>query len=309
MTAFSDLALSTMWNWPRAQSGEEMIGSIAEMGFQKVELNYQVRRDFLPAIEREIAQNRIQAGSIHSVFPKVDDERFNTDSVLLGYQDEDLRREAIKRCKESIDWAHRFSAKAVVFHPTEVPLDPMDFDRPLKHLIRENRRDTDEYRALFNRLLSSRQAAPYMAALKRSLDELCEYVRLRGYDIFLGMENRSMCHQIPIFSEFEAIMADFAGSPVKLWLDTGHAIMMTEIGLQGQALPSALVEHVIGVHIHDALNGRDHFPPGMIGESVLDAYLPVIKKAQVKVLELSSRFSADEVVKGAAFLLKKLNSL
>ena len=103
MIAMGDLALSTMWNYPTAKSGREMIKAIADMGFSKVELNYQVREEFLPEIEQMLDSGSMRAVSLHNVFPKVYDRRFDTDSMLLGYLDEDLRRQSIAYSKRTID--------------------------------------------------------------------------------------------------------------------------------------------------------------------------------------------------------------
>jgi len=302
MIRAEDLALSTMWNYPTARSGEEMVDTILQAGFTKVELNYQVKPAFYPAILAAVKAGRIEAVSVHNVFPKTDDARFGTDSMLLGYQDEDLRRMSVELTKRTLDHAAELGAKAVVVHPTEVPLSPEDFDIPLKKLIRRGRKNTPEYRALFAELLARRNAAPYLDALRRSLEELSEYVLTRGYPVCLGMENRSMCHQIPVFSEFETILRDFQGSAVRIWLDTGHAIMMEEIGLQHMPLPKPVTDAIVGMHIHDAALGRDHFPPGSLPGMPLRPYLPLIEQSPVMVLEISSRCSARQAAQGARWL-------
>ena len=35
----ADLAISTMWNFRKAHSGEELIDQLTELGFSRVELN------------------------------------------------------------------------------------------------------------------------------------------------------------------------------------------------------------------------------------------------------------------------------
>jgi len=302
MIKTEDLALSTMWNYPTARSGEEMVDTILQAGFTRVELNYQVKPAFYPAILAAVRAGRIQAVSVHNVFPKTDDSRFDTDSMLLGYQDETLRRMAVELTKRTLDHAAELGAKAVVVHPTEVPLSPDAFDHPLKKLIRKGRRSTPEYHVLLQRLLEQRKAGPYLDALRRSLDELCEYIVSQGYAVYLGMENRSMCHQIPIFSEFETILHGFEGSAVRVWLDTGHAIMMEEIGLQQMPPPKTVTDAIIGMHIHDAALGRDYYPPGSLPGMPLKPFLPLIERAPVKVLEISSRCSASQAAQGAQWL-------
>ena len=293
-----DLAISTMWNFRRATSGEELLDQLLELGFRQVELNYQVRAEWLPDIERYVRQGLVRISSVHNVFPKTLDPRFDTDSVLLGYEDEALRRQAVELSKGSIDWAVKLGAGAVVFHPTEVPLDPQRFDVPLKRLVVARQRDTEEYRALCAEMLAARQASPYLARMMRSLEELADYVTKRELPVKLGMENRAMCHQAPLFSEWEMIVDRFGGGPVGVWLDTGHAIMIMEMGLQALPLPEKVAENMVGMHIHDAVDALDHYAPCTLPGEVLEPFRGYIVKSPIKVLELSGRLSAEEIITG-----------
>lgn len=294
----ADLAMSTMWNFRKAGSGEELLDQLLALGFQRVELNYQVRPEWLPGIERYVREGRMAVSSVHNVFPKTFDERFNTDSVLLGYEDESLRRQAVELSKISIDWAVRLGAGAVVFHPTEVPLDPQRFDVPLKKLIAAHRTDSEAYRALRAEMIAARQAAPYLSQMMRSIEELADYVTNNNLPVRLGMENRAMCHQVPVFSEFELIVDRFAGGPVGIWLDTGHAIMMMEMGLQALPLPEKVARNIVGMHIHDAADALDHYAPCTLPGDVLAPFRAYIAQSPIKVLELSGRLSAEEILLG-----------
>ena len=294
----ADLAISTMWNFRKAHSGEELIDQLTELGFSRVELNYQVRTEWLSGIRRRIGEGAIQIASVHNVFPKTLDEKFNTDSVMLGYEDESLRQQAVELAKGSVEWACVLGAGAVVFHPTEVPLAPHEFDVPLKKLIAAHQQDTDEYRALHARMLAARQAQPYLDRMLKSIDELANYVTKFNLPVKLGMENRAMCQQCPIFSEFDMIADRFAGSPVGIWLDTGHAIMMAEMGLQQLPLSKKAAAMIVGMHIHDAVDALDHYAPCTLPDDVLAPYREYIVNAPIKVLELSGRLSAEEIITG-----------
>jgi sugar phosphate isomerase/epimerase len=227
-----DLAISTMWNYRKANSGKELIDQLKALGFSRVELNYQVKKEWLSDIESYVQNGEIAISSVHNVFPKVNDERFGTDSVLLGYEDESLRKQAVEYACRSVDWAVRLGAGAVVFHPTEVPLSPNDFDVPLKNLIKAHKTDSEEYKLLQKEMLNQRKAEPFLQRTMKSIGEIADYVVKNGFSVRLGMENRAMCHQAPIYSEFDMIMEAFEGGPVGIWLDTGHGIMMEEMGLQ-----------------------------------------------------------------------------
>ncbi len=306
MLSIDDLAMSTMWNFKKARSGDELLDQLAALGFHRVELNYHVKEEWLPAIERRIGRD-FSVSSVHNVFPETDDKRFDTDSVLLGYLDEDLRRKAVEYAKQSMRWAVRLGAGAVVVHPTEVPLPPALFDVPLKALVKEGKTDTEEYKALYQALLDQRKVQPYIDALMKSLDELAEFAARQAPGVYFGMENRAMCHQIPIFGEFERIVERFHGSAIKIWFDTGHAIMMQEIGLQRMPLPDAVRREIIGVHIHDAARALDHYAPCTLDGDVLAPYMEIIRGARIKVLELSGRLSAETITSGTERFIEKYN--
>ena len=294
----ADLAISTMWNFRKAHSGEELIDQLRELGFSRVELNYQVRTEWLSGIRRRINEGAIKVSSVHNVFPKTLDKQFDTDSVMLGYEDESLRQQAVELAKGSIEWACVLGAGAVVFHPTEVPLDPQEFDVPLKKMIAARQQDTEEYRTLHARMLAARQAQPYIDRMMKSIDELANYVVRYDLPVKLGMENRAMCHQCPIYSEFDMIADRFAGGPVGIWLDTGHAIMMEEMGLQQLPFSAKAAGMIVGMHIHDAVDALDHYAPCTLDGDVLAPYREYIVNSPIKVLELSGRLSAEEIVTG-----------
>ncbi len=301
----SDLAISTMWNFRRAHSGEELIDQLTELGFSRVELNYQVRAEWLSGIRRRISEGAIRVSSVHNVFPKTLDKQFDTDSVMLGYEDESLRQQAVELAKGSVEWACVLGAGAVVFHPTEVPLNPAGYDVPLKKLIAAHQTDTAEYRALQQQMFAARKAQPYLERMMKSIDELANYVVKYDLPVKLGMENRAMCHQAPIFSEFDLIADRFSGSPVGIWLDTGHGIMMEEMGLQQLPLSEKAAKMLVGMHIHDAADALDHYAPCTLPGNVLEPYREYIVSSPIKVLELSGRLSAEEIVTGTDRFVKE----
>lgn len=301
----ADLAFSTMWNFRKARTGAELMDQILALGFRKTELNYRVKAEWLPDIERYIREGVITAVSVHNVFPSTSDERFGTDSVLLGYEDETLRGQAVELGKKSIDWACRLGAKAVVFHPTEVPLDPDRYDVPLKKLVAAHRTDSEKYLSLNREMKEARLASPYISQMMKSIEELAEYVTKNALPVKLGMENRAMCHQIPVFSEFELIAERFEGGPAGIWLDTGHAIMMQELGLQQMPLSPRVMNSLVGMHIHDAKDGLDHYAPCTLEGDVLAPFRECIEKTPIRVLELSGRLSAGEILTGTEAFVKR----
>ena len=132
----------------------------------------------------------------------------------------------------------------------------------------------------------------------KSIDELANYVVQHDLPVKLGMENRAMCHQCPTYPEMEMIAERFHGGPVGLWLDTGHGIMMEEMGLQQLPLSSRAAGMIVGMHIHDAVDALDHYAPCTLPGDVLAPFRDYIVNSPIKVLELSGRLSAEEIITG-----------
>ena len=192
-----------------------------------------------------------------------------------------------------------------MFHPTEVPLPPEKYDIPLKKLIAAHRKDSEEYRTLRAALIRERRAQPFLSRTLKSIEELCGYVINNGLPVKLGMENRAMAHQVPVFSEFDVIAERFDGSPAGIWLDTGHAIMMAEMDLQCLPLSDIVKRNIVGMHIHDAADGLDHYAPCTLPGDVLKGFREYIDSAPIRVLELSGRLSAEEILTGTDRFVKK----
>ena len=169
---------------------------------------------------------------------------------------------------------------------------------PLKKLIAAHQTHTPEYKALHAKMLAARQAQPYLDRMMKSIDELANYVAKNNLPVKLGMENRAMCHQCPIYPEFDMIADRFAGGPVGIWLDTGHGIMMEEMGLQQLPLSKKVADMIVGMHIHDAVDALDHYAPCTLPNDVLAPYREYIVNCPIKVLELSGRLSAEEIITG-----------
>jgi sugar phosphate isomerase/epimerase len=305
------LSFSTMWNYMKSSDGAELLRQIIDLGFRKVELNYRISREMLDAMEPLLERGVIAVGSIHNVFPRVADPAFDTDSQLLGYADPDLRAEAVKLTKQSVDYAQRLGAAAVVIHPGEVPVSEARFyDRMLKRLYRQGKQDSPEYETLFREMAEYRakRSPCHLELIRQSLEALCEYIGKKNYTVKLGIENRAMCHQIPDFAEADWLLSKLRELPVYFWYDIGHGMVLENLGIfNNRAGALALADRTIGIHIHDTLGVEDHWAP-YIHSDHLDDFLELIAKIPIKVLELGSKNSAAAVLKGVAVLCEKLTS-
>ncbi len=313
MTIKEGYSFSTMWNLRRHTVGREIMEEIRSLGFEQVELNYNVTEALLTTIIPMIERQEIRISSVHNVFPFIDDKDYDTDSVMLGYDDMDKRRRAIELLKRSVDYAHRFGAKGVVVHPGEVPFD-YNIDSALKKLWHEHGKDSPEYQALWSEMKARRDAlAPiYVRRIQDSLEEVCDYIARKQYDVKLGIETRSRCYQIPTLQEAGQIIDNLQGAPVYLWYDIGHGMMMEAMGLYDNAKEIQAMKHkVLGVHIHETVNMLDHWCPYVHSgdDHTFDAFLPVIDAAPIKVYELRAPCTAEEIEQSYQIMTRKIRRM
>ena len=311
-----DFSFSTSWNWRNGlfygKTGRELVDEIMALGFHKVELNYRITEEMVHSLLPLVEEGVLSVPSVHNVFPNVQDDTYDTDSLLLGYPDAGKRQVAIELTKMSVDWAHRLNSRAVVIHPGAVELpENRHYDVELKELYRKGKKDSPEYKALFQEMLDYRDKhkAPHLERIKRSLEEIGEYISKRGWDITLGIENRAMCHQIPVFDEVLWLLDGLKGCPVGFWYDIGHGVMMESLGLfNNLEVVDRLKEHICGIHVHDALGVDDHFSP-YTQSDVLDDFLDLLNdESIIKVLELGKKNSREDILRGVKLLDEKRQS-
>lgn len=305
-----EFSFSTCWNIKRHTDGSDMLREIRELGFRRVELNYNVTEGMLTTIEPMIERGEIGISSVHNTFPHVPDPDYGTDSVLLGFADETKRQRAVELLVRSAEYAQRYGGEAVVVHPGEVPF-PNDIAKELEQLYTGQGRDSAAYRSKWDELLERREAysAGYVQTIIRSLDEVCNLAVSKGLNIRFGIETRSRPQQIPTLAEAKTVISALKGAPVGIWYDTGHAIMMDRLGLYDSVGEmEGLMDDIVGVHVHETIGLSDHWCPYVNSGNMdfYDAYLPMIERAQVKVYELKAACRPEEIHESHHLLMAKL---
>ncbi|MBD0381798.1 sugar phosphate isomerase/epimerase family protein [Paenibacillus sedimenti] len=305
-----EYSFSTCWNIKKhPANGRELIEEIKELGFRNVELNYNIKAEHLETIEPMIEKGEIGISSVHNVFPYIADKDYDTDSVMLGFDDEAKRKRSVELLIQSIEYADRYGAKAVVVHPGEVPF-AYNIDHELKQLYREHGRESEAYQKLWKEMLQKReQGSPiYTKRIQDSLEEVCEYTAKKGYNIAIGIETRSRCYQMPTLMEAKTICDNLKGAPVYLWYDIGHAMMMDRMGLYNNIEELQQVKsYIYGVHIHETLELSDHWCPYVHSkEEYFDHFLEVIEKAPLKVYELKAVCQPDEIHESHAHITSRI---
>jgi sugar phosphate isomerase/epimerase len=169
-------------------------------------------------------------------------------------------------------------------------------------LARSGRRGSAEFRSLHEQAIRERAAssARYLANTLKSLEEINKHAAEAG--LLLGVENRFYYREIPSFEEIGIILNRFKGSNIFYWHDTGHAAVMEFLGLGRQVdFLNCYGAGVIGMHLHDVLNGQDHLVPSR-GELDFSQFKPYLKQNTLKVMEAHQPSAAEELAKGREFL-------
>lgn len=306
---FNLLSFSTSWNWRNAKTGKEIIDQIKDLGFNTVELNYKVKKEMLEDIFPMIESEYIKVSSVHNVFPDIENSLFDTDSLLLSYPNKELRKKSVELTQNTIDYGEKLGAKVVVIHPGVVPVSPkVNYDVRLKQLYNDGKKDSYEYRKLFDEMMEFRslRSDKYTELIKESLEEICEYVVKKGYKIRVGIENRPICTQIPDFREATYLLDELKGYPIYFWYDIGHGNVLDHLGMfDNKKELIKIKDRIIGMHIHDTIGVNDHLAPYAKSNN-LDEYIDIIKDIPIKVLELGVKNHKEDIIKGTTIFHNKL---
>ena len=290
-----------MWAKGRFSHMAEFAAKAREMGFTHVEANASIS----PRMLSELIETAIPISSIHSPCPRVLSSRgIPVTSLSLSSLDQSVRVEAVSFTKKTIDLASNLSAKAIVLHMGEVPIDLSLQDRLYK-LYNERRAQTREYSQAKEELIYQRfsQVPPYLEAARKSLQDLSEYSCRKG--IMLGLETRFHFHEIPNMDEMAELLNEVQESLVGYWHDVGHAEVQQQLGFSlHEEWLSRFNHRMIGIHLHEVLGISDHQAPGKgkMNWGMVAKYLP---QGAVKVSEIGE-WNEEEQMRGVVnFLLKE----
>jgi hypothetical protein len=111
----------------------------------------------------------------------------------------------------------------------------------------------------------------------------------------LGLECRDGYHEIPSLDEFSEVLAACHGLPVGYWHDAGHGAKLEYLGfVSHEDYLRRYGSSLVGMHIHDFRDGRDHQAPGQgtTDFAMLGRYL---REGTIRTLELSRTVTAGQI--------------
>jgi sugar phosphate isomerase/epimerase len=250
------IGLSTSWNGP-GSSAERLVDEARELGFRRLEAYAHFTPDGLKALAERAQAHAMHIGSLHGPCP--------APSPMIGdwlaSTSESERTRSVAAHKRTIDAAVEYGARAIVIHlgntgaPSRQP--------SLFSTIATYGRDSPQHVEQRERAWAEREAAkaPALAAALESIRALGEHAL--GSGVRLGVEIRDGYHEIPSLDEFADVLQCCDGLPVGYWHDAGHGAKQEYLGFfQHEDYLRRYASQLVGMHIHDTRDGRDHLAPG-----------------------------------------------
>jgi len=298
-----DFALSTSWNSWREPDVDKMIDEIKSFGFNQVELDFALAPQSVERIIQLVESGIIKVTSLHNFCPipeNLNPKYASPNMFLVSDRDPKNRQESIKHTFNTIDYATRLGAKAVVMHAGEVPIKNMTAD--LIRLIQQDKQDTNKFIRRKIKHLKEREKfrKEYIQYTLESLDAINDYAIKKS--IKIGIENRYYIHEIPDLEEMDLILNQFKGGNLFYWHDIGHAQHMENLRVfYHDEYLSAFKNNLLGMHIHDIVKDSDHRAPGC-GVFDFTRVIDYLKKDIIKVIEVHHPTSPSELKNGIKFL-------
>lgn len=297
-------SFSTSWNAKRQNSAESLIEEIQRLGFDSIELNFTLTAPLVEGIYPLVEKGLIKVVSLHNYCPMpkgLTKDEASPDLFSISSLDKEERLLGIEQTKCTIDTAYKLGAKAVVVHSGKVEMEHSG--KELKELYLKNQQPAKEYETFKQVLVRERnqKSKAHLKAALSSLENLSQYAQ--RYSISLGIETRYYLNEIPSFDEVGIILKYFSGSNLFYWHDVGHAYVHEKMGIaKSLDYLNAYGGRMLGIHIHDVKGIEDHKAP-LTGDVDFKAFTPFLNNnGVIKVIEVHSHASAEEIVKGTKYL-------
>jgi sugar phosphate isomerase/epimerase len=288
------IGLSTSWNGPGA-SPERLLDQHRDLGFRRLEAYAHFTMDGLRALADMARQCDMHIGSLHGPCP-VPTGPTGYPAPLgdwLASTNPSERSRSVDAHKATIDAALEVGAKAIVIHLGNSGVTSRQ--NALFDTIARYGRLSDEHLTLRDTAWRDREAnkGAHLAAALDSIRALGEHAR--GSGVRLGVECRDNYYEIPSLDEFAEVFAATDGLPVGYWHDAGHGAKLDYLGfLEHEEFLRRYGQRIVGMHIHDTRNGRDHLAPGQ-GSTDFGMLARYLQPETMRTLELHRVVTASEI--------------
>jgi sugar phosphate isomerase/epimerase len=279
-----------------------MLREISDLGFEYAELSHGIRLSLLPGIFDAVKAGEIKISTLHNFCPlPVGVDKPAPNLYEFSSDRERDRQLAIKHTLNTLEFAVKVGAPLVVLHFGS--MDLKDYTGKLKELHARGERGSPKFQKVVAEAAAAREAKKkrFWDHSRDTLRELYGEAKARG--LKFGIEIREAVEELPVESDFAALLKEFSGPTVNYWHDTGHAQIKHDLGfIDHVQFLAERADRLAGFHIHDLkFPCRDHFPPGG-GDIDFAALKPFVKPEHIKVFELSPKVPLESVKLGVAHL-------
>ena len=305
-------SLSTNWNNGRLTDGAAIADEAIALGFEALELGFRTMPEQIPGFKSRLDQ--IPVDSVHAYCPvPIGAPSGHPELHQLAHKDENERALARLLMKKTIVCAAELGAKVVVTHAGYVNLDGLFVNcsaEALKTLLAGDNGQEDVTRPAYRKRLAKalkrrqKRGRKLLEVFKRELDLLIPDFEKAG--VTLALENLPRLEGFPNAEEGEALMRDYAGAPVGLWFDTGHA-RVRECHLWSSPeteIATRMESFIKGMHLNDVKDFHDdHRQPGWGGVDFA-ALKPLANRDVLRVFEPHRPVSFEELAESLKMIRK-----
>ena len=294
-------AISTCWRAGLTSNAKELIETMKETGMSLLELEFRILSEAFEEIKKNCAAWGIKVISMHAVCPSPLGRVRGAEEYLISDMEEENRIRGVDQVKQTLQNTADVGARVIILHCGRIPGDePINI---MKKFYDEGKIDSKDAEISLQEISQNRTTnkGKSFEALFKSLDEINKEAEKLGIDV--GLENRYYFFEFPDMNELKTIFSSFNGSKLAYWHDTGHAqVNETLFGISQERLLKTFHNHLIGVHLHDVLNGyNDHNAPGC-GTVDFDMVKSYLKPETIRVMEINQKVNPVDAKQGIAFL-------
>jgi sugar phosphate isomerase/epimerase len=297
-------SLSTRWNSLRHKSGRALIQEILSIGFEHVELGYDLTLDLVPGIKEMVQEGAVSVDSVHNFCPVPLGAPYGHPEMFsLSDLHPRVRESAVINTAKSAHFAAEMGASCVVVHCGNVEM--RNLTTKLLKLLNSGKQQAPAYDKTRLKLLMRREkkVRKHLDQLYRSLEEL-----LPAFDevnVRLAIENLPSWESIPSETEMVDILQRFDSPTLAYWHDLGHGQVRQNLGFAAHRQSmEQLRSRLAGIHIHDvAFPAYDHLMPSK-GNIDFTPFKEMAESASVLVFEPAPGTPEDDIAKGVETITK-----
>ena len=301
-----NLSVSTNWISRSVETGAEIVAAAAEVGIRSLELAYSLSHGQAAQLRDLRRQGAFTVSSVHAWCPAP--MGFMTrgpEPYSLCDPHPRARERAVAALRDTADFAASVDAGVVVVHAGRVAQAARP-QRRLADTARKGLFGEPKYERRLQKLLDvrDRKAAPYLDALRESLDELLPVFEERG--LRLALENLPTMDAVPNEPEMSALLAEYDTPTLRYWHDLGHGQIREKFGfIHHEGLVKRVAKSIGGVHVHGAPGVDDEHLMPPLGAVRYPKFAFLAELGVPLVLEPAPG-TPPEQVKGAAAYLREI---